>query len=151
MFLKYILLITIFTFKITYSQQENNTLRIVGYNMTVHILGYNKTDVRFSLPSVSSSLILNITVNSSQTCFIQCKKQHNNTCKSYVFKINESGENCFLYNRNFNISREITQKDHSYLIQLLELPVIAKKYPTTSNYFLILCSVGRPVNRLMAI
>ena len=142
MFLKYFLLIII-SFKSTYSQQNKNN--------TVHILGYNKTDVNFSVPSVSSSLIFNRTANSSHGCFIQCVKPRNKTCKSFVFKINESGENCFLYNRNFNISREITQKDHSYLIQLMELLVTGKKYPTTSNYFLILCSVGRPVNRLMAI
>ena len=138
MFLKYFLLIII-SFKSTYSQQNKNN--------TAHILGYNKTDVNFSVPSVSSSLIFNRTANSSHGCFIQCVKPRNMTCKSFVFKINESGNNCFLYNKTFDVSKETVQKENSYLVLLVRsttTPITptqnqsSLKPNNTSNYFLIL-------------
>ena len=84
----------------------------------VTVLSFYHYDVLFSLSSVS--LISNTTVNSSRSCFFKCENLLiRKFCKSYVFKSNESINNCFLYNRTFNTKTEIEKEDNSNLFFLV--------------------------------
>jgi hypothetical protein len=131
-FLKYVLIII--SFQSVSSDQVNLSNKTIRFqNVTVFV--YNQSNVNFSLPSVSSNLISNITVNSSRSCFIKCKLK--GVCKSYVFT-NDEIINCYLYNRTFHYSEILEHNGTAVFIlksdpiTLLTTPVFGHtRLPTT--------------------